>query len=98
MITNFNDSEPRLIKEFHDCKVCGSILISSIIVWLVFQVSEIVVPAVAICIVLVVSSLDFGSVALTKAEVKGVKHGQTTQESATQLVEVGTSHDPLDGY
>jgi hypothetical protein len=98
MITNLNDIEPRLIKEFHDRKVCGSILIYSIIVWLVFQVSEIVVPAVAICIMLVVSSLDFGSVALTKAEVQVVKHGQTTQESATQLAEVGTSHNPLDDY
>lgn len=37
-----------LIREFRNRKVCRSLLIYSIVIWLVFQVSEIVVPALAL--------------------------------------------------
>jgi len=37
-----------LIKEFRDRKVCRAILIYAIVVWFMFQVSEIVVPALAL--------------------------------------------------
>jgi DNA-binding winged helix-turn-helix (wHTH) protein len=35
----------RLIREFRERKVCRSMLIYSIVIWLVFQISEVVVPA-----------------------------------------------------
>ena len=37
-----------LIREFRNRKVCRSLLIYSIVIWLVFQVAEIVVPALAL--------------------------------------------------
>ena len=43
-----SNSLVRLINEFRDRKVCRAMLVYTLVVWLVFQVSEIVVPALGL--------------------------------------------------
>lgn len=43
--SNFGGFVYRLMQEFRDRKVCRSMLIYTMVIWVVFQVSEIVVPA-----------------------------------------------------
>jgi len=90
-----------IIQEFRERKVCRSMLIYTIVIWLVFQVSEIVVPALnmpewVISLVVVLGILGFPVAAMLSWIFDLTPTGLIREQGHTMTVTAGHAHKPVE--